>query len=110
MTSPVPESFRVDVRPDRSRVVVTPVGELDIATVPALETQVAELRPTGFEQLVIDLRELEFIDSTGLKLLLALRGEGPLGLIDGQATGPVARLFDLSGVRSQFEWLAPTDL
>jgi anti-sigma B factor antagonist len=108
MSVPAPESFRVDVRPDRSRVVVTPVGELDIATVPVLESQVGELRTTGFADVVVDLRELEFIDSTGLKCLLGLREGGPLGLVDGPTA--VQRLFDLAGVRGQFAWVAPADL
>ena len=108
MTSPVPQPFHVDVRPDRSRVVVTPVGELDMATAPHLEEQVAELRGSGFEELVMDLRELDFIDSTGLKLLLGLREGGSLMLIDGDE--PVKRLFDLSGVRAQFTWVKPGDV
>jgi anti-sigma B factor antagonist len=63
--------FRSDVLPagDR-RVVVRPVGELDIATVPEVDAQLARARADGFTELVLDLRELGFMDSSGLRLIL----------------------------------------
>ena len=51
---------------------VAPVGELDIATVYKLESEVARLLESGFARIVLDLRGLSFIDSTGLCLVLRL--------------------------------------
>jgi len=37
------EPFRCEVEPDRAAVRVRPIGELDLATVPLVEAQLAEL-------------------------------------------------------------------
>ena len=66
------EPFRVDVEPARESVRVAPVGELDIATVDKLQAEVARLLETGFEKIVLDLRGVRFLDSTGLRLVLEL--------------------------------------
>jgi anti-sigma B factor antagonist len=46
-------------------------GELDIATAPKLEEEVRRLESQGRGLVVIDLRGLEFMDSSGLRALLA---------------------------------------
>ena len=76
------EPFAVEVQRRDHVTIVQPRGELDMATVETLRTTldvaIAEtLRAAldGFEigaRLVLDLRRLSFIDSTGLRLLLAL--------------------------------------
>lgn len=45
-------------------------GELDAASAPALRERMAEVATRGHGPLVIDLSTLEFIDSTGLSVLL----------------------------------------
>lgn len=62
--------FRVEVRPERDVVRVVPVGELDVATAAELETQLHELRTSGFERVVLDLRDLQFVDSTGIRVIV----------------------------------------
>jgi anti-sigma B factor antagonist len=47
-------------------------GELDLATTPQLEQQARTLLADGARSIVIDLANLKFIDSTGLRLLLVL--------------------------------------
>ena len=66
------EPFRVDVEPARESVRVAPVGELDIATVDKLQAEVTRLLETGFAKIVLDLRGVRFLDSTGLRLVLEL--------------------------------------
>jgi anti-anti-sigma factor len=76
------EPFAVEVQRRDHVTIVQPRGELDMATVETLRTTldaaIAEtLRAAldGFETgacLVLDLRRLSFIDSTGLHLLVAL--------------------------------------
>jgi anti-sigma B factor antagonist len=46
-------------------------GELDIAGVNAVDTEIARIEETiGLQEIVVDLRGLRFIDSTGLRLLI----------------------------------------
>jgi anti-sigma B factor antagonist len=99
--------FRVEVVPERDRVLVVPRGELDLATVTELEAQIQELRSRGFAAIVLDLRQLTFMDSTGLRLMLQLHAEARsdgfrFAIIDGE--GPVRRLLKLTCVDSQFEY------
>jgi anti-anti-sigma factor len=100
MTPPTHDGFRCDVQPDRDRVIVRPVGELDLATVPLLEGPLRELRGAGFERLVVDLRRVTFLDSSGLRLLLewatgAANDGYELGIVAGSP--PVLRLLELTG-------------
>ncbi|HEU4657963.1 MAG TPA: STAS domain-containing protein [Capillimicrobium sp.] len=60
--------FICHVRPDRDVVYVAPEGELDLLTVGEVEQQLHELRDAGFDQFVLDLRELTFIDLAGLRM------------------------------------------
>jgi anti-sigma B factor antagonist len=91
--------FRVEIRPDRRRVLVVPHGELDLATADEVADEVDELVARGFDAIVIDLRATSFIDSTGLRLLIreTARKDARVTLIDGPKA--VSRLFDLAGVR-----------
>jgi len=89
----------VRVQSDRASVRVLPIGELDLATVDRLHATVEELVAAGFERVVIDLRELVFIDCAGLRLLYVLRDgareEGwQLALIQGPSA--VRRLFAMT--------------
>jgi anti-anti-sigma factor len=98
-----PQPFRVDVHPQRGVVRVVPVGELDLASVGGLEAHLRELRDSGFAHIVLDLRELTFIDSTGIRLILAedgfARSRGrDFSLIDGPPA--IARVLDICGVRT----------
>jgi len=81
-------------------VRVSPVGELDLATVPTLDACLVELREAGFRELIVDLGRLEFIDSTGLRLLLQYDAEARQdGFHFCLTRGPraVQRVFELSG-------------
>jgi anti-anti-sigma factor len=93
------EAFSIEIRPDRSRVLVVPHGDLDLATVGSLATEIDELVSRGFDALVIDLRATSFIDSTGIRLMLTetRRTDARITLIDGSDI--VSRVFDLTGVR-----------
>jgi anti-anti-sigma factor len=94
-----PEPFRVEVLPDRRRVVVVPYGEVDIATVGQLAAEIDELVGCGFDTVVIDLRATSFLDSSGLHLLLrqSARPDARVTIIDGAPV--VSRAIDLAGVR-----------
>ncbi len=50
-------------------------GELDLANASTAEAALEELLDGG-AQVIVDMRELEFIDSTGIALLVAALGRG----------------------------------
>ena len=98
---PGPEPFRVDVHPERTVVRVAPVGELDVATAPTLAAELKELRDAGFDCVVLDLRRLTFMDSTGVALLIsedhAARQNGQdFTLISGPPA--IQRVLEICGV------------
>jgi anti-anti-sigma factor len=52
---------------------VAPQGELDIATAPQLQAEFDRIRARdGLERIVVDLRDLVFLDSTGLETIVKL--------------------------------------
>jgi anti-sigma B factor antagonist len=76
-------------------------GELDIASAPELEQALDQIRPDVTKLVIVDLRELEFMDSTGLSIIVRahqrLSEDGcELTLIKGPPQ--VQRLLDLTGV------------
>ena len=80
---------------------VLPVGELDLATTPALEAELHELRRSGFEHVVLDMRGLTFIDSSGIRAILAEnRFAGTNGREFSLFSGPpaVQRALELCGL------------
>ena len=95
-----PQQFSVRSDEKGSRAVVVPHGDLDLATVLPLQHGLDEVLERGVTSVVIDLRELTFIDSTGLRHLLALTRRATadgfdLELLPG--TPAVMRLFELTG-------------
>ena len=64
--SAVPEPFHVFETTDDGRRVIAPRGELDLATADQLEARLA-----GNIDTVLDLAELSFIDSTGIRVLVS---------------------------------------
>jgi anti-anti-sigma factor len=97
--------FHIEIRPDRQRVIVAPVGELDLATVDELESHLEALTADGWAAIVLDLRGLSFIDSIGLSLIIrqTSRRDARVEIIDGSE--PVARLFDVAGLREYLPFI-----
>ena len=95
-----------DDRPFRSDVVwegkaarIHAVGELDMAAVPTLAAEIAEVRAAGCPHVIIDLSEVSFLDSSGLRLLLDCYAESrqdshTIALIPGPPV--VQRVFELT--------------
>lgn len=75
------------------------VGELDVAEADALIESVRSMVEPGGD-LTLDLKALEFIDSSGVRALVAiagLLGDGAT-LILSEPTAPVRRVLDLVGI------------
>ncbi|HVW16900.1 MAG TPA: STAS domain-containing protein [Solirubrobacteraceae bacterium] len=101
-----PPSLEIfDERPAPGTRVVALAGELHLSTAPELRarlSRVISLRPPA---LIVDLSGVEFIDSTGLSVLLGAlrrveRSGGRLALVAGSAT--VMRLFHITRLDETF--------
>ncbi len=85
-------------------------GELDVSSSAALEEELQ--RVNGASVIVLDLTDLEFIDSTGLGVLVKthqrLREEGDqLAIVEG--SGQVKRLLELTGLDRQLTLIASVE-
>ncbi|HTZ62749.1 MAG TPA: STAS domain-containing protein [Solirubrobacteraceae bacterium] len=69
------EQLRIATRTTPDRVVLELDGELDMVNSPLLRDACAGSDVAGSATLVLDLRRLSFIDSTGLKAIFSARNE-----------------------------------
>ena len=98
----------VECLPDGDRLVISLRGELDLATAPALASQLDEAGSDGFQELVVDLSGLDFMDSTGLSVLLAAQRAADSkrhGFSLRRGPAQVQRVFEVTGLldRVRFE-------
>ena len=103
-----PVEFGVTVRRHSTATRVCVRGELDLTTVGELDTVLRDHRGSG-RSVILDLSELSFIGSTGLRVIMdaqthANRDGWNLSL-DPDVPDTVGRLLDLTGVRDTFRWL-----
>jgi anti-anti-sigma factor len=83
-------------------------GEIDIATAPLLEEELERAQGSDAETIVVDLDQVDFIDSTGLHVLirhsaLSSQNGGRLRLTEGSKQ--VQRLFRLTGTMDHLPFL-----
>jgi anti-sigma B factor antagonist len=106
----------VGVFDDAGSRVIRVSGELDLATVPSLEQELqAALERADGHRVVLDLSDLEFIDSTGIAVLVRAMGNGD-GNEDGNGDArlrfvpsrcaAVVRVLEMTGVA---ERMLPAD-
>ena len=97
---PSDQGLSVEVRRSRAAITLVASGALDIATGP--ELRVAALAAAnGSHSVVLDLRGVTFVDSSGLGTLLNLRGElrrAGVRLVVEADDGPVRRAIELTGL------------
>ena len=88
----------------QTRVVL--VGELDIASTETLERELESLEANSPGTLVLDLRGVEFIDSTGLRAVIAAderaRSAGRRFVVV-RGTTAVERLFNVTQLDQRLE-------
>ena len=93
--------FRVETRKHDRAAVLAVTGELDLASSPALEGELERVSQSDAWVVIVDLRELEFLDSTGLGVLVKANHRAEeagrrFALVRG---GPqVQRLLNLTGI------------
>ena len=64
-------TFELSVIAEHTRARVCPRGEIDLASAGLLDAQVDELWASGWNDVVADLREVTFMDSSGVHVLRA---------------------------------------
>ena len=80
---------------------LTVIGELDLATVPRLESAVDAMLAGEVRQITIDLEKLSFLDSSGVRLFLQLAQgaeHGAWTLTLSNLPERVGGIFKLTGV------------
>lgn len=88
----------IDKKIDQNKVILTIEGRLDTQTAPQLETVVDEVLQDCTE-LILDLKEVEYISSAGLRIILkaqkSMNKQGSLKLRNVNET--VMEVFDITG-------------
>jgi anti-anti-sigma factor len=101
MTLVRPPEFSWRTTVDDGEAVVAVIGELDLSTAAALSEALAPLLDQRLQAVTLDLGGVEFIDSTGLTLLVRTSkrlGEHQGALRLTSPTPPVRRVLELVGL------------
>jgi anti-anti-sigma factor len=109
----VPDHLQVAVEETASAIVVKLRGDLDLGSSDALRARLDGAALDGKLEIVVDLRELAFLDSSGLRALIvasrsAASNARRFALIPGR--DEIQRVFAISGTTDRFEWMDPRDL
>jgi anti-sigma B factor antagonist len=96
----------IDLRRINSYAVVDVKGEIDVYTAPKLREQLIELVSEGSYAIVVNLEGVDFLDSTGLGVLVgALKRvkahDGGLSLVCTQ--DKILKIFKITGLTKVFE-------
>jgi anti-sigma B factor antagonist len=103
---PANDLFDIDVEQRDGVVVVKPRGELDMVTAPHLRDILRDLRQKQ-ASVLLDLGELTFLDSTGLRLIWdadAASREDGLTLTLTVASPDIMRVFELTGLNRRLNF------
>ena len=103
----VVEPFTIDLDERADRVVLTPRGELDMASAPELEQAVMPRLEKG-AWIVLDLRSLDFIDSSGLRVVVGAHRNaeehgGRFTCVRGTPGSTVHRIVEIAGIDGVIE-------
>ena len=102
----------LDTREEGGRTVVAVGGEIDVYTAPKLREQLVDLVNDGRYHLVVDMEAVEFLDSTGLGVLVGglkrVRAhDGSLRLVCTQER--ILKIFRITGLTKVFPIHASVD-
>jgi anti-sigma B factor antagonist len=103
---PMPTAFEISQQtPDAQTSVVSVEGELALATAPQLKWTLIDALKAGHNQLVVDLSETTFMDSTALGVLIGVNRSLDVGarLAIVCTRSNVLMIFELSGMDGAFE-------
>jgi anti-anti-sigma factor len=98
--------YDVEIQQGAHGPVVALSGEIDLAAVEAVDKAVRPALDPAPALLVLDLRQVEFLDSSGLRLVLRLdreQRERQMRLVVVRGGRRVARVLELTGADRQLE-------
>ena len=100
------QAFDLETNREGANPRVSLFGELDIAAAPRLDAELTQVEAEGPDRIVLDLRGLTFLDSTGLRSLLgadarARAADWALTLIKGPDV--VQRVFAITGLEGRLD-------
>jgi anti-sigma B factor antagonist len=104
--SDVPSRLSITPHDDGQTLVL--VGEIDAHTSPDLADQLAEL-PGGAGDITIDMSDVEFIDSSGLRVIIDVHQraeEVDRRLVLRSPSSAVARLVEIAGLADHLHVIA----
>jgi anti-sigma B factor antagonist len=108
----VHDQLRIEVRHDGGRAVLALEGELDMASADRLQQAIDDEALHAETSIVLDLEELQFIDSTGLRVILRAlehcRGRGQEFAIT-RGSPQVQRLLSITGVATHLPTISSPD-
>ena len=102
----VPGNFEVGTQRIDGALIVAPKGEIDLATVDLVREAVE--REHAGEDVVLDFRDVGFMDTSGLRYVLELNDRAPredfeLRLVRGPRA--VQRVFEVSGLEPRLTFV-----
>jgi anti-anti-sigma factor len=106
------DQLKIDVRHTADRLIVSLAGELDMANAPLLQQTIEEANVDAEAMVVFDLQELQFMDSTGLRIILALRErcqEHGVQFAITRSSDQVQRLLSVTGAAEHLRTIAAVD-
>jgi anti-sigma B factor antagonist len=98
-----PDNFDVSTRRVDGVTTVSPAGEIDLATVDLVREAVERESEAG-DDIVLDLRGVGFMDTSGLRYVLELNeraGSEAFGFRIIRGPRAVQRVFEVSGLESR---------
>jgi anti-anti-sigma factor len=105
---PAPGGLLVESSSEDDLTVLTLSGELDLASTPILERELAAVESAGAKKILIDLAGVGFMDSTGLQALLRAREratEDAIQLALRRGPHQVQRVFELTKTVDAFTFV-----
>jgi anti-sigma B factor antagonist len=104
----VTTSFKIEILERADSLVLVVEGELDISTAQLLDEELARAKAMDFATIVVDLDHVEFIDSSGLHVLIEhARSDLSLQRVRLTKGSPQAqRLFELSGASDRLPFVS----
>jgi len=105
-------TLQIRTESDGPTGVVWLAGELDLSCAGQLDMAIAELCAGGAQRIVLELDQLQFMDSTGLRSVLVgdeLCKVSGCELLIGNTSRQVERLFQVSGVAKRLPRRADAD-
>jgi anti-sigma B factor antagonist len=98
--------LRLEVTEQDGVAVLSVHGEVDVSTAPRLRQQLVEMAAAGSDRAVVDLNAVDFLDSTGLGVLVSgLKRFRTLGgdLLLVCTQRRILKVFEITGLTKVFE-------